>query len=318
MKSHVRTKFPVDYNLEPAAVFVSAANGAFSYEQKAYSFITLLEDFNHNRKSICELPSWCPDFSAQNEDPIYLPRAVLCSLEKVTVPKPGPLGQVSVALNSNVIAVSGFQLDSVVKACSALFAKSSSQSLVRKLYQPQLEEQFLTLASSGETLTWFDEVYSLFLNGKVKAYDDLADKFLRLSFTVDPSDSLPPATIRSYLDKLRVFCLNAQTYLQELPLSSAADKSTMWYKQMKIYGMLVSINRLRVLFLTSSGRLGIATAVPTIGDQLCAIPGGAYLQILSADGKRFVGSAWVDGLTGDEPWKRLDRVGAEMETFHLE
>ena len=73
----------------------------------------------------------------------------------------------------------------------------------------------------------------------------------------------------------------------------------------------------RYIFETASGRLGFSYKPLTVGDQILLVPGGWHLHVVSANGQRYIGCAYMADYADDEFLHSQVATAGEWEMFYL-
>ncbi len=74
----------------------------------------------------------------------------------------------------------------------------------------------------------------------------------------------------------------------------------------------------RYVFRTTRGRLGFALSATQPGDQICFVPGGDNLHVISPHHRRYVAPACVEGLMDDALLDVLPSEERYWQDFRLE
>jgi hypothetical protein len=320
-----RSRIDINYNASDAAVFVQAVNLALAQDDGALFLPKLWEMYQRTMTHIDGLPSWCPDFSNAHDCP----------------PLPdtgGEAGKVSSSVSKNLESFARIAYDEGTKSmricglCLDEVAKCVQKSLYiswEELLQSRRIKEDGDLAGNPFLLT----------------YGDTAREYLEAFWTCFPYDSEDPdVDVLTRFDKLHHhaskhqaglypvkmvclmnFCNNVKTLglknMHEARQQLAMSDELETLIESDMIDLVMRQNG-KHIFETVGGRIGFSYKPVSHGDKVVFVPGGQTLHLLSSDGTRYVGSAYLEEFNGLSAnvlpaLHPLNQSPQKWEDFHL-
>lgn len=351
----IHSQFQVDYKLSVSDVYINALKAPIEQARGVEFWELLMQrhaEFSHPDPSGDDnLPSWCPDFRLKNHMRFYsfdLSHEGLASFKPSLSSEANQLLQrsakLSVRQDTKIMAISGLRLNVIKEAtvtalntgegwskrykfanrdvCSNIirFFKGDDElsHSVRLTLEVELHpghRDLFKLVFGMNSLQWLREMHSFCsaIREECNSQEQLLDLLLY--------GSNFDKRYKVNLEDLTTFC--EQVHLQGIEtLEEAAQKldiakSRCWVIWSNMNNFLMTQSN-RYFLRTASDRIGLAFKNVQSGDQICFIPGGRYLHVLSSDCSRYIGRTLVDGCMGTdnflayfEEWK------SKPETFYL-
>ena len=257
-----------------------------------------------------DLPHWCPDFSNGEWDveAKSVTDPVLSDSVKGAFRK---FASVCSSLESNVMDVLGMRVDRIERSADL---KAPHFRELRSLDSNTTDDVFMRILFQRATQEWLEQMNRIFVSN-----DHASQIWLKKYFFHKSQEPIENKHAR-YNDILRC-CQQIRAHdIGTLP--EAVDKLKISPADMIHYvaSILsgVSGHGSKIFFLTASGRVGFSSALTQSGDNICLIPGGNYLQVLSSDCGRHIGCASVEGLMGDSLLVHCQDWANQCQVFHLE
>ena len=308
----IRSMISIDYDLSEASVFTNAVKIACGLPNGAAFFCQLLEECTITPKTqVKDLPTWCPDFSNGEwdveakcyTDPLIFDSA-LEAFKKFANVKCGQ--------EDSIMSVVGMRLDRIEQSADVPPPNSSDfESLDSSLPQ----EAFIATCFGGATHTWLKQMREIF----VSKDNQVSHPWLENYFFPKPQESVD--SLHARFNEILRCCgqIQAQSIKTFDEIMDKLDISPAELQRIVMDTIQGSIRHgSKMFFLTASGRMGFSASPTRPGDNICLIPGGQYLQVLSSDCRRYISCASVEGLMGDSLLTRYEDWESQCETFHLE
>ena len=313
----IRSMIPIDYDLPEASVFTNAVKVACGLPNGALFFCKMLEEYINTPKTrVKDLPYWCPDLSNGEWD---------VEAKSVTDPLISDLAfeafqkfaSVSWGQDNNIMNVVGMRIDRIERSADV---KAPHLDELKSLDSNTPQEVSIATCFQEATQKWLEQMSEVFVSKNIHASQSWLEMyFYKDQVLLKPQE--PVDTLHAKFNETLRCCEQIQA--QDIKtLHEAMDKLEISPTELQRIVMDI-VNGVtghgsKILFLTASGRVGFSAAPTLPGDNICLIPGGKYLQVLSSDCRRHITCASVEGLMGDSLLSRYQDWGNQCETFHLE
>lgn len=297
LDSITRGQIEVDYSKTDEAVFVDAIRVALQNDEKgSANFPRLWETFPPKAGAN---PSWCPDFTVgfgvqSYDDTFGLHLSIIGKFRDAAV--------VKFECGTQSIAFRALQMDKVLRCASRTsrrFDVNTILSLPASSPQAQVHSTVFASHLCDEHRDWLVALEQTFQGpskSKLRKFFDSHETNVHH----DLSEML------RYCNTLH-FDQNEDFRAREQNVRLSSD-----YADGIRYSMsqLCILHGGRYFFETSSGRVGFASQPLSQGDKILLVPGGLRLHVVSSDGEKYIGSAYIDGMGDEQKCNELIESGS--------
>ena len=311
----IRSKIAIDYSDEHRSNYVSlwikAAKLAFLDARPAKSFGEMFDWFGGAQSdNDGNVASWCPNLRGTHVESF---ETYIAEKKAGQPPKdryPELPGQVTCSWEHDRISVDAFMVDLIGKVHIPTLPSPAV---------PRGHDDFLTMSQA--LLEWMVSAY--LPHGEVGS---LPPAYIRSFLAINNADSedrqfWTPEALQHVFSRFVYFLAttiknlwaNNEWGLEQV-LEALGDEELAKLTMLDLQRVL-SVYHRRAFIVTRSGRYGIAPDNVRKGDNLCIVPGAKYVYVLSADTRRLLGHAYIDGLMSGEVFEMYDRGEIKFETL---
>ena len=304
-----RAAIRIDYSRSDVEVFADAAKVAIKDESKPSMLPRLWDLYKLTEPAIHGLPSWCPDFSAGITKGLYRPPG---SISSAVSRKCDTRAAVDCTDALESISFSGLKLDDVTRCTDKT---QHNDEAVFFDYSPlnakERRKAFFSRAYYSERREWLHSLQTTFPRSIEHHETDLSTKLkmFLLSFGSD---------LKNDIEELAHFCdalhfSPGEDHLERQSTAGLDEEAAETLRSSLAW--LTFEGSGRYFFETASGKMGISPRPLCAGDIIVYVPGGPSLNVLSADGSRYVSTAWVEGYMGDSLLNLQSEFEDRWQTF---
>jgi hypothetical protein len=313
-----RSRILIDYDATDAEAFANAVKVSLRTSGNLVVLPALWEAYERVPQAVSNLPSWCPDFSnADNSIPrIPSTRFGESSIGEETKNKSLEFALCDLGGPWNSLGVTGMGIDVVKKGVQHKvtletweYGKIVQSGNIRAAFKELIETYSRPpvwdwLQALKATLPWTDGDDS-------SSHGDRTIEML-LPSQVGPrshNDGEP----RRLLNLAYRFCELLHTGHREELLG---DIETLAEPIVKTFLLLVLQNG-KYIFETTAGKLGFSYSQVRPDDRIVLICGASQLHVISTDGKRSVGTVYIDAYADESLLEVAGNPDGKWEMFYL-
>lgn len=320
LEDSTRQKIPIDYSpsTSTAKVYAEATRLACESYKDPSSYWNLLLSVHRKRpKKVEQLPSWCPDFSNAKLDDDFRDTTGRPVISDSVYEKHKLFTGMEFPTGTDTMVIRGFRLDRVEEVVPAPDVLGFTDIYHMVDLDMGLDDTMFCKAFGAEQMQWLRNMRSTFtaLRNDNANSEGCPLKFLFYGF----GDEVINA-IKYTLPILEGVCNTAMAFGHtSVPGAFASLGISGAELEMLLQcATLVLLHQCgRHIFRTSSGRLGYAPLPVSRGDNICFIPGGQLLHVLSHDCTKHVALAHVEGFMDEDLLKVVATDRSQWQDFHL-
>lgn len=262
-----------------------------------------------------DLPSWCPDFSAEPSTDRCMPQTGRPGISYTVFEKYRSYGRMSYSADSKIAVVRGFTVDRVDK-------------VTPNKREPGIQTAFKNMEGWDDANVEMDDEAFHALLGKEQ------DSWFSMMETLEGPDGPSRSTAYDWLEQFLKGAWNLENYeiarrISRLNALGSVDtareaRRAFGLKRKRLVRIAALMSRVMMFtgrayaFRTVARRTGFSPSRVKAGDIICHVPDGRYLCAISEGGRTYVSSGvYVEGLVGDDLLKILPIEESEWMDFHL-
>lgn len=315
----------VDYGLPASIVFAIAFKAAIMRPEDAAQLPRLWEYFELILKTIPGLPTWCPDWSNAHGIAALVDSIRHPTVDSSVIQAYSSVARIDICVSDIAkLGFAGYRLETIKRSIKTYFRSHFADSVNVALQDALLAEQ-----NPGPSLglsTHFPKPMLLSLRKWLHACIDMLessgdDFMLQLKSLINAISPVPPIK-KFHMDPrdLLHFCefLIAEGNVQEVDIFEAFNVSEEKLTEIADTFMKIqtSLDR-KFVFETTSGKIGFCRRLVYPNDQVVYVPGGKMFHVLSSNGTRYRGTAYVRGLMRDSLLGIPGGLDDKLDMFYL-
>ncbi|KAK4554016.1 hypothetical protein LTR86_008857 [Recurvomyces mirabilis] len=301
--SAVRAEIPVDYALPAARLYSTSLTKLCTSSPDLMVLLRWwaepwiwLHDAGGNHES---RPSWCPDFSHRAYASIGNPLLGLTSLSSETMSRlASHRPPHSFSHDGRLLNLGGVHLDTILEATTI----ASTPSVPALDVHAPLHVQIQQTLPDAEMLAWLSSFLRVWHHALMTlTAEDPRWKMWEAQFFLpwnptsdDDGDTTPVPKALQELIYFELRLMMAATQMQDL----LEPVSLEWLYILANVHKVANVCKWRYFFCTEGGNIGVTPVPVGEGDHVYGF-GGEFLEVVSADRRRLVSPASVEGLMGD-------------------